>query len=794
MAIKRNLFFAVLFAVVIFIVANRVAQAQTAETPEPPIIVEPPIWNFEGLRIEYQRVDVSIEDQVATTHIDQLFVNDNEWVLEGTYLFPLPEGAAVSQLTMWVDGTPIEAKILGQSEARAIYDEIVRQLRDPALLEYVGTSAIQANVFPIPAHDERRIEIEYTQVLPADNGLVHYAYPQSTNLYTNTPLDNQSIRVEVRTNEAIRAIYSPSHSVAIQRDGDFRATVGYEETIVTADKDFELYYAVSPEEIGLSLLSYREPGQDGFFLLLVAPSVAAEEVVAKDVILVLDTSGSMDGEKLRQAQAAAAYVIDHLNPEDRFNVVAFSTTVRSYRGELTPAARAGDYHTFINSLEAAGGTNISQALLEAAGQTDEQRPTTIIFLTDGLATEGIVDTPLLLDAVKQATPPNGRLFAFGVGDDVDTALLDSLAQNHRGTTTYVRPFQSIDEIVSAFYARISAPVLTDVSLDFADVFVEQLYPQTLPDLFAGSQLVLAGRYREGGPATITLRGTVNGRAQSFTYADNDFVSQGGQEFIPRLWATRAIGHLLTQIRLHGEDPELVQSVVNLSIRYGIITPYTSYLIEEDDIFTQSGRETISEEVVMEGEAVEVTRIVSGAAAVEEAAVVSEMAAAEAPLPLATAAARAADGVANEPVAAGEVVQFVGSKTFVLRNDVWMDTAYEQERHTVQAIGFASEAYFDLLSAAPELGPYLALGQRVLVIYGDQAYEIVEGEGQSAVTLPAAIVDSAATPARADTLPAPDDTTGRQARYGGLTRWWPVALFIPLLVAISIWVGHKRRLF
>ena len=792
MAINKNLLFVVLFVFLLFPGATQPAQAQTGEPPEPPIVIDPPIWNFEGLRIEYQRVDVSIEDQVATTHIDQLFVNDNDWVLEGTYLFPLPEGAAVSQLTMWVDGVPIEAKILGQSEARAIYDEIVRQLRDPALLEYVGTGAIQANVFPIPPHDERRIEIEYSQVLPAENGLIHYVYPQSTNLYTNTPLDNQSIRVEVQTKEAIRAIYSPSHSVASERDGDFRATVGYEEAMVTADKDFELYYAVSPEEIGLNLLSYREPGQDGFFLLLVAPSVAAEEVVAKDVILVLDTSGSMEGEKMRQAQGAALTVIDHLNPEDRFNVVTFSTAVRSYSSELTPASRPGNYHAFINSLEAVGGTNISQALLEAAGQTDERRPTTIIFLTDGLATEGIVDTPLLLNAVKQAMASNARVFAFGVGDDVDTVLLDSLAQNHRGTTSYVRPFQAIDETVSAFYARISAPVLTDVSLDFGDVVVEQLYPQTLPDLFAGSQLVLAGRYREGGPATITLRGTVNGRDQRFTYDDNDFVSQGGQDFIPRLWATRAIGHLLTQIRLHGEDAELVQSVVNLSIRYGIITPYTSYLIEEDDIFSQTGRENISEEAMMEAEAVEVTRIVTGVEVVEEAAVAADLAAAEAPLALPLATTVAAAGVANEPVAAGEVVRLVGSKTFVLRDGVWMDTAYEQEKYMVQRIGFASQAYFDLLSAAPEFGQYLAVGERVLVIYADQAYEIVADEGQPMVTLPAPIRDSAAAPAEADTLAPADDMAGRTGDYGGLSRWWPVALLIPLLVAIWMWVGHNRK--
>lgn len=714
-------------------------------TPLPPDIIEPPIWEFDGLRIEYQRVNVTIENQVATTHIDQLFVNDNNWMLEGQYLFPLPEGAAVSQLTMWVNGNPIEAKILERDEAQQIYDTIVRQLRDPALLKYVGTQAIQANVFPIPPKDERRIEIEYTQVLPADNGLIHYVYPQSTDLYTNTPLDEQSIRVEVRSNEAIRAIYSPSHRVDIFRDGDFRAVAGFEEANVNPTQDYELYYSVSPENIGLNLLTYREPGQDGFFLLLVAPSVEVDEVVAKDVILVVDTSGSMEGEKMAQAKQAARYVIEHLNATDRFNIVAFSTGVRAFAPELVAANDAGEFNSFINSLEAIGGTNISQSLLEAADMADTNRPTTILFLTDGLATEGITDTPLLLDTVKQATPDNVRIFAFGVGDDVDTLLLDSLATNQRGTSTYVRPFEAIDEEVSAFYAKVSTPVLANIKLDFGGITVEQLYPSELPDLFAGTQLVLTGRYRDGGPATITLSGEVNGRTQTFTYADRTFrtstQSNSDSDFIPRLWATRAIGHLLTEIRLHGEDPELVQSVVNLSIRYGIITPYTSYLIEENDIFSQTGRNTIVEEELenLTTEDADFT----GSAAVDEAAAAGELAEAEAPMampmPTTTPAGTPAPGTEVVASAPETAVQYVGSKTFVLRNGVWMDTAYDSDTQTPQQVGFASDTYFDLMTAAPELGSYFALGQRVLVVYGEQVYEVVEGNGDTTVVMPQAEV-------------------------------------------------------
>ena len=217
--------------------------AQPIHTPQPPPVVLPPVWHDDGLQITYQRVDVTVKDQVAITHVDQMFVNNNDWLLEGTYLFPLPHDAAVSELTMWVNGQPIEAKILEKEEAREIYDTIVRQLRDPALLEYVGSDAIQANVFPIPPHEERRVEIEYSQILPAENGLVHYIYPQSTDLYTNTPLDSQSIRVEVTSNEPIHAIYSPSHPVAVSREGEHRAIVGFEEEHVAATEDFELYYS-----------------------------------------------------------------------------------------------------------------------------------------------------------------------------------------------------------------------------------------------------------------------------------------------------------------------------------------------------------------------------------------------------------------------------------------------------------------------------------------------------------------------------------------------------------------------
>lgn len=780
---------------------SRITEEPVIPPPiDPPICIDgcpPPVWRMEGLEIPYQRVDVTITDQVAVTRVDQLFRNPNDWPLEGTYFFPLPPGAAVSQLTMWVDGQAIEAKLLAHDEARAIYDAIVRQLRDPALLEYVGQDAIQANVFPIPPGGERRIEFEYTTLLTADNGALRYVYPQSAGLYTQTPLDQQSIRVEIASNEAIRTVYSPSHRVAIDRPDEFRATVGYEAAGVSPDGDFELYYTVSPEEIGLNLLSYKAPGEDGFFLLLVAPGIDPGEVVAKDVILVLDTSGSMEGEKMAQAQAAAAYVLDHLNPDDRFAVVPFNTTVSRYAPELLTAAQAGDARAYVANLFAAGGTNISGALLEAAALVGPERPTTIIFLTDGLATEGITDTPMLLDNVAAAMPANARLFAFGVGDDVDTVLLDTLAQNHRGATTYVRPGQSIDESVSAFYARVGAPVLTDIALDYGGAAVEQVYPVELPDLFAGSQLVVAGRYRDGGPATITLSGTTNGRAQTFSYPDQTFRVEGGDEFIPRLWATRAIGHLMQQIRLRGEDPELVQSVVALSTRYGIITPYTSFLIQEDDINAQTGGAPALDQAT---EALSAPAAPSGADAVERAAAEGEMAAAEAPLALPTMMPQ---GTGTPGALAQAPVQTAGSRTFFLRGGVWVDSAYDAAAEP-RVVPFASDAYFALLSERPELGQALAMGEEVIVVVDGAAYRItaegatdvppVDEAGQTADATPAAYPAVDETPVTQEngatpTAQQPGEVSGQE---GVGFQVCGLGLILPLLGLAGFRASRRRR--
>lgn len=749
-----------LFAISILAITLAFASVVACPTPvaaDGIIIPHPPIdhpvpWRDIPLTIKYHRVTVEIVDQVATTRVDQVFVNEASYPVEGAYIFPLPEDAAISSFDMWVDGRKLEGKLLGRDEARAIYEEIVRQQRDPALLEYVGRGAFQASIFPIPAGGERRIELTYAQVLAQANGLVHYRYPLNTEKFSARNLEDVSVTVNVTDQAALRTIYSPSHAVEVVRKGESRAQVSYEARDVRPDRDFDLYYGLSQDAIAVNLLSYKSFDEDGFFLLLVAPPFTADDdaVVPKDVVLVLDTSGSMDGEKMIQAKAAAAYVLDHLGPDDRFNIVAFSSATRLFAAQPAPLSQRAEGQRFVDSLVAAGSTDIERALLEALAGADPERPTVLIFLTDGLPTAGQTDPDRIVADVQVNAAKSVRLFAFGVGYDVDVTLLDELSGNQRGVSAYVQPGQKIDEEVSGFYAKISAPVLVDIQVAFDGVQVEDMVPYPLPDLFVGSQLVVAGRYRSGGVATLTLTGAMAQAGgslapQSSTYPDLQFAERGGNEFIPRLWAQRKIGQLLMQIRLNagrGAQKELIDEVVALSTRFGIVTPYTSFLVEEPELaLSDAGREQL-------GQALQATQAPAAAAPVRSGEVVVEKAVAERAL---QDSQQAAAPAANSPK--GQLLRQAGDKTFLFAQETWIDTLYDASKMQAEAVVFGSVRYFELLARNPEIGPYLALGDRVIVVLAGRAYAIAPGALGSA-DQPGVTPDMPAAPAALQTPDAP----------------------------------------
>ncbi len=694
-----------------------------------------------GVYIKSHRVNVEITDQIAKTRVTQVFVNEGSSMAEGTYIFPLPKGVTISDLEMKIDGVAIQGNILEKDEARQIYDEIVRSLRDPALLEYIGTNAIQASVFPIPAGEERTLEIEFNQLLTVETGLVHYVYPLRTNHLSQLPVGELSIRVSVESNDAISNIYSPTHRIAIDRQSDTHFVVGFETINALEANDFSLYYGLASDEINMNLLTYRESAtEDGFFVALVAPPFEVEQdrVIPKDVIVVLDNSGSMYGTKWDQAVEATKFVLDNLNEEDRFNVISFSTGVRVFGTELQGVGTVPDAKQWIGTIEALGGTNINEALQSALQMNDPSRQTVVLFLTDGLATEGITNTADILTNVESFAGENISIFSFGVGDDVDTFLLDQLSGDYRGASVYVRPEEAIDEEVSTLYNKIRAPLFTNITLDIDGVTIYDVYPgsHSLPDLFIGSQMVITGRYQgDSDNVTMTLTGKVDNEEVKFVYSDLDFrANAGGEVLIPRLWATRKIGELLNTIRLNGENEELVDSIVRLSIRYGIITPYTSYLITEDDIFTQTGRT----DIMMEAEeqaAFDLDDTASGADAVEASEMARDLSNADsaaappqatAPVGNAGGTMGSSDGNAIDETDRGVAnpVQYVGDRTFVYRDGKWIDTLFDGDNMEPTQVEFLSDAYFDLLDLDERVAEFLAVGDAVIFVIDGTAYEIV----------------------------------------------------------------------
>jgi Ca-activated chloride channel family protein len=766
--------FAVLFGSAASVFADGFIIIDETHWQRPPHPGPVPYRVYAPLEVTYHHVNVKIDGQIATTSVDQEFYNPNQQRLEGTYLFPIPKGGQIDKFTMEIAGQQVQAELLSADKARAIYEDIVRKLKDPALLEYAGRDVFKVRVFPIEPNSRKRISLSYTQVLASDAGLISYSYPLNTEKFSAKPIKNVSIKVDLQSKGSLKTIYSPSHAVEIKRDGAKRATVGFEAADVQPDTDFTLYFAPEPEEVGLNLLTYKTSGEDGYFLLLASPGMDAKDrqVVSKDVVFVLDTSGSMSGKKITQAKKALEFCVENLNDDDRFELVRFSTEVEPLFDQLVAAspanrAKAGD---FIKDLRANGATAIDDALRKALSlrPADSARPFVIIFLTDGMPTIGVTDEDQILGNVKRNDTGRTRIFCFGIGNDVNTHLLDKLTEQSRGSSQYVLPEEDIEVKVSSFIAKIKEPVLANPTLKFTgDIRATKLYPASLPDLFKGEQLVLAGRYSGHGSSAVIVEGMVNGATRKFTYEVKFPDESPDHEFIPRLWATRRVGNLLDEIRLHGENAELRDEVTQLARKYGIVTPYTAYLIVEDEArrgvaVNMRSFQNMDKDVAVRQEAAQswssLNMAVTGSGAIAGAQLNDSMRNAVAMPPagggfggggggggrggmnapdlsrqslglpnLASEAAKTPSAQAREQlVQYSQQSQFVNGRNFFQNGSQWMDGEVQNNqaaKHT--RIQFNSAEYFAFAAKNKQALPWLALGQNVEFVMDGVVYEIYE---------------------------------------------------------------------
>ena len=636
-----------------------------------------------SLHMKYCHATVEIFGQVAVTRVDQVFANDSHRVLEGIYVFPLPERATVTDLVLWINGVPTANEILEREQARRDYDEIVRRQVDPALLEYMGDNVFKVSIFPIPEMGERRVEIEYVELLEYDFGTVDYRFPLNARDLGLKPVESIILSCALSSQRPMMSVESPSHPelTRVEVHDPKSVTVLFGDENALPDRDFRLRTTLAQDEIGLNVLAHTPPdslGEDGYYLVWVTPpeQIGEEEILDKSVVFLLDVSSSMEGVRIEQAQDALRRSIDQLAPGDRFNVVAFGTDAVAFREDLVSAteeSRAAA-RAFVDGTAARGLTNIDQALVKALEHSFlETTANIVILLTDGRPTYGEIDPEEILRTFRAESQGVVRVFTAGIGEDIDRSLLIRLSRENRGYPIFIEDNEAIQETVAGLFDRISRPVLSDLALDFGGVTTYDTYPETMPDLFAGTQVVQVGRYRDPDAFTLTLEGRVGGESKTFAYPAV-FPEEGGFPVVSRIWASKKIAYLLEQIEILGEQRELKDAVKALGLAYQIVTPYTSMLVTEPEFDRSTGG------------------TIDGSFVAEE----------------------------NETLS-------LGGKTFTHRDGVWVDAAFTPETPLVEVV-FGGEAYLDMLRKRPDLEPYLLMGENLLFVSDGVGYRITAGAG------------------------------------------------------------------
>jgi Ca-activated chloride channel family protein len=733
-------------------------------------ILVPTDTSLPPLAIESHRVETTIKDRTAETKVVQVFKNSTSRVLEATYTFPLPKGASVSDFALWMDGKRVSGEVLEKEKAREIYQGIVSRMKDPGLLEYIGNDIFQAKIFPIPANGTQKVEISFTTILSREGGVSQYTYPLKTGGTSATTLADFTMTVKIESKTPIKSVYSPSHTVYVNKKDDNHAVVGFEFDKATLEKDFQLYYSLSKDEVGVDLLTYKKKGEDGYFMLMVSPKqdYAESEIIGKHVTFVIDTSGSMSGQKMESARKALIYCLQNLRDDDTFSIIRFSSDVESFEKEPKPATKEWVKKgvEFATKMEAAGGTAIYDSLQEALKiKTKSNAPNIIVFLTDGSPTIGETDPKKIAEATARANAGSARIFVFGVGDTINAILLDQIAADNGGFAEYAKPDAEIETVLSAFYNKIAYPVLANLSLEIPKVKTKDLFPRALGDLYRGQQVLLFGRYKDVGGTTIALLGNVEGKSKKFEY-EGEFPDENlSNDFIPRLWATRKVGYLLEEIRIRGEQAELKDEVVRLAKEFAIVTPYTSYLVVEaptttspivdrpptpdpirpmDPVKTEpkagngksSGNKNTTPSATpsmkpSSGNKDEMDDLLGGKDGGYRPA--DKKPKADYGASTGSAGIEASKETKQKKEAtqteSNNSAKYVDGRAFTFNGTAWAESSYTSSMKTVDIVAM-SEAYFALLKAKPELAKILALGNEVIVVVGKNKAIRIVASGKS----------------------------------------------------------------
>jgi Ca-activated chloride channel homolog len=664
--------------------------AQTREAALAPVVIVPQrsAWTVRGTaaaEITAVALDVRIRDRAASTTMDISLFNPGPVRTEAELLVPIPGGSVVRGFTFQGSGPEPSARILARAEARSLYEAIVSRSRDPAILEFMGYSLVRTCVFPVEARGKQKVRLIYEQLLPADGVRVDYLVPRTEALDYRVPWD---IKVRIQSSAALSTVYSPTHDAVIDRLGSGEFQVSLSDAAGRQPGPFCLSYLLEKSELTASLIAYPDPAAGGgYFLLLAGPpsGLAAREPLQREIVMVLDRSGSMRDGRLEQARRAASELVGSLRPGESFNVIAYNEAVEPFApGPLAVnEERIQQAARFLLRLTPQGGTNIYDALAEALHPAPRPNLLPIVlFLTDGIPTVGRTDESEIRRLVTDGNAFHRRIFTFGIGSSYNAPLLDAMALESRGAAASVAEGEPLGPKMTQLFRRLNGPVLSDVEVrvssfpQSAGPRVSGLVPAVMPDLFEGDQLVLLGQYHGTEPLQVTLAGRRGGERREFHYTFDLSSGSTANAFVCRLWASRKIGRLIDAIRQLGpdtQDPrrrELVDEIIRLSLRFGILTEYTSFFAEEGTDLSRDRELSRVTDAQLQRKA---AAIRVGKAAITQAENVKSMAAQKS-LNL-TNAYLDAEGTRVTP----NGVRQVNDRAFFKKGGQWVDSALAQRR-------------------------------------------------------------------------------------------------------------------
>ena len=533
------------------------------------------------LTIGYHKVTVDIYDQIARTTIEESFVNHTGANLEGVFYFPLPQDASISGFGMWIGGELVEADVVEKQRAREIYETILRERRDPALLEWTGGSIFKARVFPIFPHSEKRVKITYTQVLPKKGSSFKYSYALQSDMLRENPLRELGIKVNIHSSKAkITNINCPSHQTDITKTAN-SGSLEFHAQQYTPVRDFELDVELEGDGPALTVIPHQR-GEDGYFMMMLSPEGEKvnrgllPEGRPLDLIILADTSASMGEQQRKNQQLFITSIISSLRERrDRWQLAAVDTKCNwlpENNSELEDAI------SFLSKRRSLGWTDLDTALKEAFSRAGKD--TDIIYIGDGVGTKGESDPAIVAQRLKRLYKGKGRVHVVANGSGLEPVVVKALASMGSGSSRSLGSSEKVPVVTSELLHELLEPGIRDLELKFSGFRAARIYPEQLPNLSFGTQQIILGRYLPEGDLSgkVSVSGVKGGEKVEYQADFKLAAGESGNSFIPRLWARKHLDMLLAQ----GSSKEIKEEVIQLSERFHIMTPYTSFLVLESD--------------------------------------------------------------------------------------------------------------------------------------------------------------------------------------------------------------------